>query len=252
MWHWTIKGILKAMLAASRRRPFVFVVAVVLVPALWLIPATITQAKLIPADAPIFGPGRTMHATAVSWVFSAWNTVAFPGQLLAAIAIVQGRSFRWWAFFTNLHKVPALFLSATIALLPLELLDLLPVTPDGTVSHVATVVAVVLAIFLMARTSLFAPLLVDSRHSLRSCLALSWVSTRGHSLRLVGLGLILGALALPVFIVELLLSAKFMHATTGTLCAFYALAVAQLYASAKLSTEGSPAVPTRISDNATP
>jgi hypothetical protein len=229
MQPWSIRKVVKLMMAVVVRRPFGVTLVVGILPAIWMIPATIAQAALIPEDAPVFGPGRSLQEMIVSYVGSAWSCVWFAGQLSAAIDLVQDRAIRWRAFITGLAKAPALLLTGIVVLLPLDLLAFLPSSQDSIASLAAEMVGGAVALYLLSRTALWAPLVVDSRESLRRSFIVSWTATRGHSLKLIALGLVLGSVALPIFVIEAALSVEHFHVTVSALGTLYVLALAQLY-----------------------
>src|SRR5690554_5054197 len=111
MQPWTIGDILARMLETFARHPLGVIFALGLLPAAWMVPADLLQSALIPADAPIFGPGRTFRQIAISLTVSAWSCFWFAGQISAAVDLSRGDAIRWRAFVAGIRKAPALFLA---------------------------------------------------------------------------------------------------------------------------------------------
>jgi hypothetical protein len=230
MQPWTVRNVIRRMFAASATQPVALLFAVVVLPTLWMIPASMVQATLVPRAPPMFGPGRSLQVILISWALGAWNCVWYAGQLSSAIDVARGSPIRWRQFVTGLAQAPRVVVTALVATLPLELSELLPIPPDGAIPYAASAVACVLTIFLLARTALWAPLIVDARYSLWRSLVASWSATHGSVTKLIVLGVVLTSLSLPVFVLEAVFSSKYFLFFTGTLGALYVLATAQLYA----------------------
>ena len=228
MQPWTIGDVLGRMLDTFARHPLGVIFALGLLPAAWMVPADLLQSALIPADAPIFGPGRTFRQIAISLTVSAWSCFWFAGQISAAVALSRGDDIRWRAFVAGVRKAPALFVAGMITLSPLELLDALPLAPDGVLARAAIVAASSVSVFLLVRAVLWAPLIAESSLPFWAGLTRSWAATRGHFFKLMALGLILVSLALPLLVIEAVLFAH-VYASVGLISTLCLLALGQLY-----------------------
>jgi hypothetical protein len=241
MQPWAIGRVLALMLDTFVRRPFAVLFVLGFLPAIWTAPAIVLQGELVPADTPLFGPGRSVRTIAISWMISAWTCIWFAGQISAAVDLARGDAIRWRAFVTGVRKAPVLFLAGTVGLAPLELLNLLPLVPDGLAAGVARVAASGVTIFVVARTILWAPLIVESTQPFWVGLATSWTATRGHFLRLVALAIVLTTLVLPLFIVEAVLSSEHFQGTVGLIGAIYLVALGRLYVLSDVAHAGAQA-----------
>jgi hypothetical protein len=223
------------MMRALAAQPVAATVAVGVVPGLWMVPATLAQEKLVSQNPHVVGLTGSLREMAVSYAVLAWSCIGFGGQLAAAISAVRGRPIRWRPFLAGTTKAPGLFLAGLVALLPVNLLQLLPRDPHERPAGILETVAVGAAIFLLARTAMWTPLLVDRRLTLLQGLRASWFATRGKSLRIVGVGVATSPLIIVAFVTDTVLFGQPYHLAFGIMGALYALALAQLYLVAGLA-----------------
>src|SRR5262245_61259588 len=116
----TIRGVLGSMLSSFGRQPFAALLFVLILPGLWLVPASIVEKLLVPADQPAFDPtlsiGGSPRSIAASWAGYAWNSVGGALQLGAAIAVVRGQRIRWRAYVASAKRAPQLFVTTAVVL----------------------------------------------------------------------------------------------------------------------------------------
>jgi len=225
----SVRGVLSSVLAAVRRRPLDVLLAVCVLPALWEVPATIAYDLLVPADEPIFGPGRSFRSIALSWARSAWSCVWAAGQLGAALAVMRDQPLQWRRFLTGLTQAPLIFAAYLTMTLPFDASVFLPMSVSGASAGVLEALGFALMAFLFARTALWAPLIVDARRPLWESLALSVAATRGHVSKIVAVGFILTACMVPLMVVDGVLFGEQLHLFGAVFGALYSLTVARLY-----------------------
>jgi hypothetical protein len=80
-----------------------------------------------------------------------------------------------------------------------------------------------------ARTLLWGPLLLLTSRSFFEAFELSWTATRGQTLRLLGLVVVLVAFATPFIIVDASVMPSYVPLSFGVIGALLLLAAAQLY-----------------------
>jgi hypothetical protein len=194
-----------------------------------MVPANLAHDHFVPQDEPAFAPGRSLAAVAVSIGTNAWNSVWFSGHFSVSIAAVRLQPIPWRAYLTGLVRAPLMFLSVVLVALPFDLIGLLPVRAlPGEMPWAFDALGSVLMIYLVARTCLWAPLLVEGRRPFFECLKESWMTTRGAVTRLVLLGTILVIATLPIAFVEASLS-NHWHVTLAVISAHFVMAVATVY-----------------------
>jgi hypothetical protein len=226
--QWTIRGVLKGMIAAFRRRPIGVLVALCIVPGLWAVPATIAQDVLVGEDESLPG-AHSFRAIAVDTVCWAWNSVWFAGQLSVAIDVVNGRPIDWRRFSKGLANAPILFATTLAVSIPYGLANFAPVAPDSAEADAVFWIVIAFTIWLLARTALWAPLIVDAKQRFGESFATSWTLTRGSAWRFFGLGLTLFCVGLPLLVVDVLYLREQFHLSGALVGALYALAVAEVY-----------------------
>src|SRR5262245_33140634 len=116
---WTLRGVLGSMAGAFRRQPLGVLLAVCVIPGLWMVPAHLLEKLVVVDDEAAFGPGRSLRHIAVDWAGYAWESVPLAGQLSAAIAAVRGQPIQWRAFVAGIARAPTLFLTSAFVLAPL-------------------------------------------------------------------------------------------------------------------------------------
>jgi hypothetical protein len=225
----TVRGVLKAGLAAIRRQPLALFFAICVVPGLWAVPSTIAYDRFVSADEPLFGPGRSFRAIALSWASLGWDSVWVAGQLGAALDALRGQPIRWQRFLSGLSLAPLVFLSWLAVTLPLDALALLPASLGGAPASAFEAVGIAISTYVAVRALLWVPFIVDARLSVGESLARSVTATRGHLSKIVALGLILALVALPLAVVEVIVFETSTHVFSAVLDALYVLCTAQLY-----------------------
>jgi hypothetical protein len=218
------------MLRALGRQPLGALLAVFVLPGLWMVPATIVEERLVPAEDPTFGLGASPRTIAVSWAAYVWSSISGAAQLSAAIDVVRGQRVQWRKFATSVARAPLLFLTTAVVALPFEVSGLAPFPPDGGKMGLVIFFAFVMVIYAMIRTLLWAPLIVNTRRPLWESLTTSLAWTRGRFWKLFAVVLGATCFGIPVFAVEVLVFGKLWHFSTAAMGALYALAVAQVYA----------------------
>jgi hypothetical protein len=235
--EWTVTGVLGQMLSAVRRQPLTAILAIVIVPTLWCLPGELLELALIPPETVQSGPDRSLRALAVSWAVMAWSTVCYPGQLLGALNGAEVQPIRFSDFMSGLRHVPRFLLMGALFSIPFELVSFLPLDPEGTPAMLAFTALLGLFLFVTARTVFWSPLLVRTTQGFWQSLAVSWAMTRGRSLRIFALGLVVGLLSLPAFALEAaLVSADRILVSFSLMGAIYTLAAAQLYVNHQATT----------------
>ena len=238
---WTIQGVLGSALRAFGRQPLGALLAVFVLPGLWMVPANILEKLLVPAEEGTYGPaaygfdttyglGASPRSIAVSWAAYAWNSVAGAAQLSAAIDVARGQRVQWRKFATSVARAPLVFLTTAAVILPFEASGLAPFPIYSGTMLLVLLIAVVVMLYAMIRTLFWAPLVIDTRRPFWENLTTSLVWSRGRFWKLFALVLIATCFGIPVFVVEGVVFGELWHVSTAAMGALYALAVAQVYA----------------------
>jgi hypothetical protein len=237
---WTIRATVKRVLGAIRAQPLAALLAIALPSTIWAIPSMMLFDAVIP-EAERLGPGRSMQAVALGWLSGAWGSVWMAGELSAAMNVVRSERARWRPFIAGLRRAPAMFLAGAVVLLPMDLLDLVPVSPENPLAEVPGLLGLGVVIYLLARTALWPVLLLDNTRPFWGSLVTSWNATRGQALRIIALGVVLSIFALPLFVVDALIWSNF-YLTLGALGSLCTLAIAELHRLAESSLVPEPAL----------
>jgi hypothetical protein len=157
-----------------------------------------------------------------------WACLLYGGQLLIAIDVARGRRVRLRRFAEGVHhtlRLPATLLPMAVPLL------MSPHVPGGAwgeaLALVLLVTAVCTTLVLLARTILWAPMLVEGS-SLAGALVASWRATSGNTWKLLRVALLCGLPVPLVLAVEWAVYDEY-YVSSGVYSMLYCLAVAELY-----------------------
>jgi hypothetical protein len=224
---WTIRSVLRGMLATAHRQPLMMFLTVFAIPLLWSVPSKWMQDRIVPENAADLGPDRPLLWIVVPWLATAWETIVIPGSQLASLRATAGEPIRFADFVTGLRKLPILLLVTLIPGVPLLVVEQLRLpTPYTELAFVSVFFG---SVVFMARTLLWWPLLLLTTLSFFESFALSWTATRGQTLRLLGLVLALAATATPFIIVDVSMIPNYIQLSWGVIGALLLLAAAQVY-----------------------
>jgi hypothetical protein len=217
------------MLRGFKRQPAALLIALVVVPSVWNVPADILYDRLIPEETLVSGTVPLWLDLALLSACTIWSCVLCAGQIQIAIDSARGSRVRWQRFHQGVPHGLRIAVTALPFVLPL--IGVL-VLPEGDWLDAwalpLLLVAAISAVTLTARTILWAPFAIDGRMSLRSSLTISWTTTRAQTWRLLRLGLTLAVPLIPLFILEEVVFGESWVAW-GLLGGLYTSASAHLY-----------------------
>ena len=226
----TARLILRRIIMRIRQQPLALFLALAVVPTLWNVPADLAYDQVIPDESRTSGTAPPLLDAVMLSAVIVWSCMLYGGQLLIAIDAVRRERVSWRRFRDGLPQTARLAVTSLPFFLPWAVLMHFPEGPWLDVLALPLIaVTIVIVVILVARTIIWAPLLVDSTLSVSQALAASWAATRGLVWAIVRLGVLLCALVIPVGVAESAVHDEF-DLTFGVLGALYILAVAELYA----------------------
>lgn len=149
-----------------------------------------------------------------------------------------------------MRKLPLVLLLTVVMALPLDLVQFVPL--PSVVVHSITIVAFSGGAFFLIRTLTWTSLLLLTRWSFWQAFELSWAATRGHTLRIVVLFVVLIHVALPLILVDLIAAPRYVPVGMSAFGALMMLAVAQIYVSTPTTVESASVSTGRKSTSSVP
>jgi hypothetical protein len=227
--NWTVGGVVREVFREFKKQPVVLLTALVVVPSIWYVPADILNDWLTPEGARASGAVPLWLDLMLLAACTLWTCVLLGGQTQIAVDVVRGSPVRWSRFREAAPHGLRIAVTSLPFVLPLGAVLALPEGDWlGVWGFPLLMVVAGLVVTLMARTVLWAPLVIDGRRSVRGGLMLSWAATRAQTWRIVRLGLALGVPLLPLFVLETVFLGESWVAC-GLLGGLYTLANAHLY-----------------------
>lgn len=227
--------LLRSAWNSTKDQAFMAVLALVVLPTLWQVPADVAYDWLIPEESRSGGAVPVLLDIAMLFATSAWGCLLWGGQLLIAIDVARGKPVRFQRFLVGLRYAPRLLVTM-VAFGPIVALIYVPSGERSAwVALSIVLVAVIGTAVLVARTLVWAPMIVDSGRSVLDSLWASWQATSHRTWMVIRLGAIMLVAALPLVLVEATVSDEYF-VTTGLCGAIFTLAAAHSYDSVATHT----------------